>query len=117
MINDILDFSMISDGKLNINGQHLNVYALVKEAVKLIEIQAKMKGIQILIQKEIRNEIINTDRKRLWHVLLDLLGNAIKFTDSDAKTIRVKEEIVATLIPEVISVKNRVTLIKKYFIS
>ena len=43
MIHDILDFSMISEGKLNINRQHVNICALVKETVKLIEIQAKMK--------------------------------------------------------------------------
>jgi signal transduction histidine kinase len=56
MIDDILDFSMISRGELNINRQNVDICALVKETVKLIEIQAKMKEIQNLIPNEIHNE-------------------------------------------------------------
>jgi signal transduction histidine kinase len=82
MINDILDLSQISNGKLRLSFNKVNIIELVKEVMDLIEFQAREKGIHCeIICSEPNPLFIYTDGNRIRQVLLNLLSNALKFTN------------------------------------
>jgi two-component system, sensor histidine kinase len=84
MINDILDFTQISNGKLRINPSKFCVMTIVKEVSKLIKFRAKKKGIDLIIENRFpfeRRVHILSDPNRLKQILLNLLGNGLKFTE------------------------------------
>ncbi|MEH2163336.1 MAG: PAS domain S-box protein [Nostoc sp.] len=82
IINDILDFSKIESGKLELEEQPFNLRACVEQAISLLAPKAAEKDIELayLIQPQIPTKIIG-DMTRLRQVLMNLLNNAIKFTE------------------------------------
>jgi signal transduction histidine kinase len=83
MINDILDLSQISNKKLRLAYKNEDLWDLVNETVKLIRFQAKNKNLKLRLVKNISSEhlVISTDGNRVRQILLNLLSNALKFTD------------------------------------
>ena len=93
IINDILDFSKIESGMLAIERWEFNLEQLISAVCKLLNSQAIAK--QINLQYEISPDVPTTicsDRHRLRQILLNLIGNAIKFTPSGAVKISVSGE-------------------------
>lgn len=82
IINDILDLSRIESGKLEIEHIHFSIRELMSETVSLFYMKAKAKGIELQfhVDEEI-SESIAGDSTRLQQVLINLLGNAMKFTN------------------------------------
>jgi two-component system, sensor histidine kinase len=85
MINDILDFSQITNGRLRLNSTTFDVVESVKEVTKLIKFQAKRKGLRFefinKFQDNIGKVLFQSDPNRVKQVVLNLLGNALKFTE------------------------------------
>ncbi len=83
IINDILDFSKIEAGKLELEQQPCNLSECIESAIDLITSKAISKNLELgyLIEANTPNAII-TDSTRLRQVLVNLLGNATKFTES-----------------------------------
>ncbi|MFN6461704.1 MAG: PAS domain S-box protein [Nostoc sp. DedVER02] len=82
IINDILDFSKIESGKLELEEQPFDLRACVEQAISLLAPKAAQKDIELayLIQPQVPTQIIG-DMTRLRQVLMNLLNNAIKFTE------------------------------------
>jgi len=82
LINDLLDFSTLEAHKMSINIESVALIPLIRYICEMGTIQAKQKkiGFSIDIPDKVP-EIIHTDEKRLQQILLNLLGNAIKYTD------------------------------------
>lgn len=96
IVNDILDFSKIEAGKLEINEQPFNLERLVSETIKLVMPKALAKGLEIRNSIQANTpELILGDELRIRQILLNLLGNAIKFTNSGRITVKTKAEIEA----------------------
>lgn len=91
VINDILDFSRIEAGKgLVLNIVEFEVRKLVEDMVNLFAASAQSKGLEILCQLPPRlPKILLGDPSRLRQILNNLLGNAIKFTNSGEVLLRV----------------------------
>jgi signal transduction histidine kinase/DNA-binding response OmpR family regulator/HPt (histidine-containing phosphotransfer) domain-containing protein len=90
IINDILDFSKIEAGKLTVEYIHFNFRDLLDDVDNVFSPQAQSKGLRL--QLELAPNIplsICGDPNRLRQVLFNLLGNAIKFTNAGAITVRV----------------------------
>lgn len=82
IINDILDFSKIESGKLELFIDRYNVYDLANHVVNIILYQAQSKGLELLlnIEQGLPNAVW-IDEARIKQVLINLLGNAVKFTE------------------------------------
>ncbi len=82
IINDILDFSKIESGKLVINTGSFSLHACIEAVLDLFALPTAQKEIQMayLIEEDVP-DIIHSDQTRLREILVNLIGNAVKFTD------------------------------------
>ncbi|WP_455211760.1 ATP-binding protein [Kaarinaea lacus] len=88
IINDILDISKIEAGKLEIESIAVSPIDVVKDTVCIVEQKATARGLQIHTEFNIPlPKTIVTDPTRLKQILLNLCGNAVKFTQSGNITI------------------------------
>jgi len=83
VINDILDFSKIEAGRLDLDSGALDIGDVVADATKALALRAHEKGLELgyRIGPRVPRRVLG-DALRLRQILLNLLGNAIKFTDS-----------------------------------
>ncbi|UIR54878.1 PAS domain S-box protein [Sphingobacterium sp. SRCM116780] len=83
IINDILDFSKIESGKLELYIDKFNIYDLAHQVINVVLYQAQRKDIELLLNIEQGlPPYVWIDEARIKQVLINLLGNAIKFTES-----------------------------------
>ncbi|HEY9864164.1 MAG TPA: ATP-binding protein, partial [Candidatus Obscuribacterales bacterium] len=91
LINDILDLSKIEAGKLEISTKVVNLDTFLQEVIEICSIKAKQKGLAFIYQPLSQLPIaVEIDEKRLRQILINLLGNAVKFTDHGGVTFRIK---------------------------
>ena len=90
LIDEILDFSRIEAGKLELVGEPFDLTAVVEGVVELLAPRAQGKGLEIAtsIAPEVPRKLTG-DAPRLRQVLLNLAGNAVKFTDAGGIGVRV----------------------------
>lgn len=90
LINDILSMSKIEAGRITLNESSFDLYELLGSVQELLELKAKSKGLQLIF--EYANDMppyIQTDESKLRQVLINILGNAIKFTQNGIVSLRV----------------------------
>ena len=93
VVNDILDFSKIESGKLDLESIPFELHDCISEAVKSMALAAHQKGLEIVyrIAPEIPNRLIG-DPRRLRQITVNLMGNAIKFTERGEVALQVSQE-------------------------
>ena len=92
MINDILDMSLLGKGRLRLNFESFDIRALIEDCFKLLNLQSSSKGVKLVLEDNYRKgQQIKTDGNRLRQVLINLIGNAIKFTFKGSITVRISE--------------------------
>jgi PAS domain S-box-containing protein len=93
LLNDILDFSKIEAGKLDLEPIDFAFHQTVNETLKIMRFRAHQKGLQLIgrVALEIPPLLIG-DPARLRQVLINLVGNAIKFTEQGEITVDVQQE-------------------------
>ncbi len=91
LINDILEMSKIEAGRTTLNQQSFDLIELLNGLHKMMQLRAESKGLQLLFKyASDLPRYVQTDEGKLRQVLLNLLGNAIKFTQAGSVTLRVK---------------------------
>lgn len=90
IINDILDMSKIDSGKMTVESIEISPTRIIEEVVNLVRYQCdgKRLGLHVIYESSIP-KIIKSDPTRLRQILLNLVGNAIKFTEMGSVTISV----------------------------
>jgi PAS domain S-box-containing protein len=93
LINDILDLSKIEAGKLDINYEPINPFAIIEEIrqIFLVKTSEKKLEFQIHVDAGLPRSLL-FDETRMRQVLFNLIGNAIKFTNEGGVTVNVKSE-------------------------
>ena len=96
IINDILDFSKIESGKMELLIDKSNIYDMVSQVVNVILYQSQRKNIELLLNIEQGlPKTLCLDESRVKQVLINLLGNAVKFTEQGEIELKVEKlEIV-----------------------
>jgi signal transduction histidine kinase/DNA-binding response OmpR family regulator len=97
IINDILDFSKIESGKLDLEEQPFDLRKCIEEAIDLVAPKATQKKLELayLYNPQTPNWIVG-DVTRLRQILVNLLGNAVKFTHEGEVTVEVTaQELLA----------------------
>jgi signal transduction histidine kinase/DNA-binding response OmpR family regulator len=95
VINDILDFSKIEAGKVDLEVVDFDIFECVEGALKTVALRADEKGLELLC--EISPEVppfIAGDPSRLRQIILNLVGNAVKFTERGEVTVKVHVDLV-----------------------
>ncbi|SDI53369.1 PAS domain S-box-containing protein [Chryseobacterium taeanense] len=92
IINDILDFSKIESGKMELLIEKANVYDMVSQVINAVLYQSQKKNIELLLNIEPGlPKTIWLDETRLKQILINLLGNAVKFTEQGEIELKVKK--------------------------
>ncbi len=93
IINDILDFSKIEAGKMTVESLDVNLQGVIRDVVRLLSVKASEKNIGLYTDlSETLPSVIQCDPVRLTQILINLAGNAIKFTDEGRVLIRVSHD-------------------------
>ncbi|HEY9624641.1 MAG TPA: ATP-binding protein [Crinalium sp.] len=97
LINDILDLAKIEARKLDLSVNEFHLPAFLQNVTEICRIRTEPKGIAFIYEADEKIPMgIRADEKRLRQVLINLLGNAIKFTDVGRVTFRVKNQPLET---------------------
>ena len=87
LINDILDLSKIEAGRMDLNLAPAQAGAILREVIDLLHPQAEAKNLALVIELPDRDFELETDDQKLRQVLINLAGNAIKFTQQGSVTL------------------------------
>ncbi|WP_145912614.1 ATP-binding protein [Endozoicomonas montiporae] len=93
MLNDILDFSRLEAGKLELDNSRLNLHAVLDDVLSIMAPAAYHKSLELVsfIYNDAPADIMG-DRQRLSQILINLVSNAIKFTNHGSVAVRVMLE-------------------------
>jgi|GEM_PF-5173457 len=92
LINDVLDMSKIEAGRITLNKSRFDLYQTLSTVEEMIQVRARGKGLQFILERDSGlPQYINTDEQKLRQSLINLLGNAVKFTQAGRIVLRVKE--------------------------
>jgi PAS domain S-box-containing protein len=90
IINDILNFSKIESGQLELEEQPFHLQTCITQAINLLTPQAQEKGLQLSCTNNSALNCISGDITRLRQILVNLLNNAIKFTETGSVEVSVE---------------------------
>ncbi|OKH38659.1 hypothetical protein NIES2119_08670 [[Phormidium ambiguum] IAM M-71] len=93
LINDVLDMSKIEAGRITVNESCFDLYSVLDTLEEMLRLKAKAKGLQLIFDRSPEvPQYIKTDENKLRQVLINLLGNAIKFTQEGGVTLRTRNK-------------------------
>lgn len=93
LITDILDFSKIENGDLELDERQYQVDKLFEEVISMMSLKANEKGISFVCDySAYKSKSLFGDHPRLRQILINMVGNAVKFTDQGGVTVRAMPE-------------------------
>lgn len=96
LINDILDMSRIESGKVQIQEDEVSLKEVIYDVGNLIQSMVEENNLTFEIKEDFVNNYVFCDKLRLNQILINLLGNAVKFTPAGgAISLEVKQEMIA----------------------
>ncbi len=93
LINQVLDLSKIEAGRITLNEKHIDLHRLLHDIEDMFALKAQTKGLQLLFEQDASvPRAVRTDEVKLRQVLINLLNNAVKFTQEGGVTVRVRSK-------------------------
>ena len=89
LINNILDLSKIEAGRITLNAKNFDLHRLLDDLEDMFKLKAEEKGLQLVFEHDSHlPRYLRTDEVKLRQVLINLLSNALKFTESGGVSVR-----------------------------
>ncbi len=101
LINDILDLSKIEAGRMDLQAGPTSIEILAGEVIEMLKPQADERRLSLALETSAQIPLVETDGEKLKRVLINLIGNAIKFTHEGGITVRLSPREPHTLDIEV----------------
>lgn len=98
IINDLLDIAKIEAGKLSLALEVVDLRQVLKEAIDLQSVHAEQKNLYLVASEEPDPILVKADRAKLKQVLINIIGNAVKFTEQGSISIKTRLEADAKYI-------------------
>lgn len=99
LINNVLEMSKIEAGRITFQATDFDLYALLDTLQQMLRLKAESKGLQLKFSRSSDvPQFVRTDEAKLRQVLINLLGNAIKFTQAGSVALRVERGQERTLL-------------------
>ncbi|WP_206753920.1 GAF domain-containing protein [Microcoleus sp. FACHB-1515] len=93
LINDVLEMSKIEAGQVTLNKTDCDLHKLLHSLEDMLQLKARSKGLHLQFDWDATTpQLVKTDENKLRQVLINLLGNAVKFTQEGSVTLRLKVE-------------------------
>ncbi|MEO0949532.1 MAG: ATP-binding protein, partial [Cyanobacteria bacterium J06641_5] len=106
LINDVLDMAKIEAGRVSLNEATFNLHSLLDSLEAMFQLRCQEKGIQLYFRRSPDvPKYVESDESKLRQILINLLGNAVKFTHAGSITLSVDSSLTS---PEII--KDRESL-------
>ena len=91
MINDVLDLSKIEAGKVELREEAFDLPRTMADVAEMVRLRTRAKGLDFIVEPDPQLErYVRTDLGKLRQVVINLLGNAVKFTDDGSVTLRMR---------------------------
>jgi PAS domain S-box-containing protein len=91
LINNILEMSKIEVGRMTLNETNFDFYTLLQNLQEMFTLKVQTKGIQLFLELDSNlPQYISTDEAKLRQILINLIGNAVKFTEQGRIVLRAK---------------------------
>ena len=101
LINNVLDLSKIEAGRTTLNTNHFNLYRLLDDLKEMFSLRAKDKELELLFEYSLDvPQYIEADEVKLRQILINLLNNALKFTQKGGISLRVMTMKIAPSLNE-----------------
>jgi PAS domain S-box-containing protein len=97
LINDLLDLAKIESGKVELRREPVNCSELVEEIAAYLRPMIEDKDLVMLIDAPSREMQVQTDRRALYQILLNLTNNAVKFTEAGSVRLQVRERLMGDI--------------------
>jgi signal transduction histidine kinase len=88
LINDVIDVSKIEAGAIDVHAEDFDLHDVVSEAARLFEKEAHDKGLEFAVEN--LHQPMRSDRRRLLQCVMNLVSNAVKFTERGSVNVRVR---------------------------
>jgi urea ABC transporter urea binding protein len=106
LINDVLEMSKIESGRIYFNETSFDLYHLLESLEEMLQLKAKSKRLHLIFDCCLDvPQYVQTDQGKLRQILINLLGNALKFTQEGSVTLRV------SLLKEQVEINNQIEVI------
>jgi len=93
LINDVLDISKIEAGRDVLNVGDFDLEELIQTLGSMFEIRCQQKDLEWTLETQLSHTLVHGDEGKIRQILINLLGNAVKFTKAGGITLRITEEM------------------------
>lgn len=83
LVNNLLDITRLNSGRLKLNTRNIDIVSLTRQISQSVRVYSDQKHIKLLFKCPLNYKNIVTDDEKLERIILNLISNAIKFTDED----------------------------------
>jgi PAS domain S-box-containing protein len=91
MINDVLDLSKIEAGKTDLKEEPFDLIAIIEDVGEMLKSRAQAKGLDVIVELDCNlKRFVRADLGKIRQILINLLGNAVKFTDAGGIALRAR---------------------------
>lgn len=102
LVDNVLDLSRLEAGNIELSPEGVDLCSLVECVARIFSVQAETKGLELVcdIAPDIQTDVVYADPMRLQEVLINLIGNAMKFTEHGEVVVQVEKLAASDLKPD-----------------